>query len=235
MQANLSGGGELASGRGDGGPSRVPALLGLVLSYAGDMAGSGRFVLVRRSDGICAAQRCWWGLRWCSVISAEGSSTSSPGRAQHPERERVVGWGCGGGGGALACAMWTKGYSGTVCLHNICIVHPVKSRATAVMGSVTTTNLDLWWGRIKLENHWICPWLTTSQVFSISGLPIIPMTNFKPQLKSMIKLSEKRFNFLFKWKVHFHPRFHVSTVSYAIGKIHLKKEFTYFIPMISGM
>ncbi len=63
------------------------AWLGSSLSYAGNMAGSGRFVLVSRTDGICAAQRRWWGLRWCSVISAEGSSTSSPGRAQHPDRE----------------------------------------------------------------------------------------------------------------------------------------------------
>lgn len=76
---------------GDGGPSRVPALLGSALSYAGNTVGSGRFVLVRCTDGICAAQRHWWGLRWCSVIPAEGSSTSSPGRAQHPQRKRERG------------------------------------------------------------------------------------------------------------------------------------------------
>lgn len=81
-------------GRSDGGPSRVPALLGSALTYAGNMLGFGRFVLVRCTNGICAAQRRWWGLRWRSVISAEGSSTSSPGTARGEER-----------GEKLACAV----------------------------------------------------------------------------------------------------------------------------------
>lgn len=42
----------------------------------------------------------------------------------------------------MARAMWTKGYCGTMCLHNICIVHPVMLMAAVVMGSVTTTNMD---------------------------------------------------------------------------------------------
>lgn len=88
VKANLSGGGELASGTVMvGPPGSLRCLARLVSLYAGNMAGSGRFVLVRCTDGICAAQRRWWGLRWCSVISAEGSSTSSPGRAEHPDRE----------------------------------------------------------------------------------------------------------------------------------------------------
>lgn len=75
-------------GRSDGGPSRVPALLGSALTYAGNMLGFGRFVLVRCTNGICAAQRRWWGLRWRSVISAEGSSTSSPAQGEERRGER---------------------------------------------------------------------------------------------------------------------------------------------------
>lgn len=55
MKANLSGGWRAGVTRSDGGPSWVQGLLGLALSYAGNMAGSGRFVLVRCTDGICAA------------------------------------------------------------------------------------------------------------------------------------------------------------------------------------
>lgn len=75
-------------GRSDGGPSRVPALLGSALTYAGNMLGFGRFVLVRCTNGICAAQRRWWELRWRSVISAEGSSTSSPAQGEERRGER---------------------------------------------------------------------------------------------------------------------------------------------------
>lgn len=91
-RANLSGGGELASGQrwwALQGP--CTACLGSSLSYAGNMAGSGRFVLVRHTDGKCAVQGRWWGLRWCSVIPAEGSSTSSPGRVEGTRRERDFG------------------------------------------------------------------------------------------------------------------------------------------------
>lgn len=88
VKANLSEGGELASGAVMVGPPGSLHFLAQLSPYAGNMAGSGRFVLVRCTDGICAALRHWWRLRWCSVISAEGSSTSSP---RQPERGR----GCG--------------------------------------------------------------------------------------------------------------------------------------------
>lgn len=86
------------------------------------MAGSERFVLARCTDGMCAVQRHWWGLRWCGVISAEGSSTSSPGRAQYQKEVKRD-----------YCKCLVIRVLATKHLYNICINHPVMSIALVVM------------------------------------------------------------------------------------------------------
>lgn len=73
----------------DGGPSRVSTS---PLPNAGNLAGSERFVFVRCTDGMYAVRSCRWGLRWCSVISAEGFHTSSSGGNRLQRLRETTAW-----------------------------------------------------------------------------------------------------------------------------------------------